>query len=164
GRTIAVDGLDEQRPDDPAPRFSIESGPPSLPQVSCRLTRTTRETHDVIRAAVATGEAPLFNGQIAGRGPRYCPSVEDKVMRFAEKESHLVFLEPHGLDTFEVYPNGLSTSLPPAVQLRFLRTMPGLEDVEVTRWGYAVEYDYVEPTQLFASLETKAIGGLFCAG
>jgi tRNA uridine 5-carboxymethylaminomethyl modification enzyme len=166
-RTIRMSDLEEQRPDVPAPRFSFDHAAdeaPPLPQVSCRLTRTTDETHAVIRAAVASGEAPLFNGQIGGRGPRYCPSVEDKVVRFAEKESHLVFLEPHGLDTFEVYPNGLSTSLPPKVQLAFLRTMPGLEDVEVTRWGYAVEYDFVEPTQLHASLETKRIGGLFCAG
>jgi tRNA uridine 5-carboxymethylaminomethyl modification enzyme len=106
----------------------------------------------------------LFNGQIGGRGPRYCPSIEDKIVRFAEKESHQLFLEPHGLDTFEIYPNGLSTSLPPAVQLAFLRTIPGLEDVEVTRWGYAVEYDFVPPTQLTSSLQTKAIAGLYCAG
>jgi tRNA uridine 5-carboxymethylaminomethyl modification enzyme len=163
-RTIRMEALDEQRPDDPAPRFSVDSGPPPLPQVSCRLTRTTAATHEVIRAAVSAGDAPLFNGQIGGRGPRYCPSVEDKVVRFADKESHLVFLEPHGLDTFEVYPQGLSTSLPPAVQLAFLRTMPGLEEVEVTRWGYAVEYDFVEPTQLTHTLETRAIAGLFCAG
>lgn len=173
-RTIRMDDLEEQRPDVPAPRFSVDhagadgadgvSGAPPLPQVSCRLTRTTQATHDVIRSAVASGIAPLFNGQIGGRGPRYCPSVEDKVVRFAEKDSHLVFLEPHGLDTFEVYPNGLSTSLPPAVQLAFLRTMPGLEEVEVTRWGYAVEYDFVEPTQLRHSLETRAVPGLYCAG
>lgn len=164
GRTLHRSKLDVQTPDTPAPRFSIESGPPPLAQVPCLVTRTTQATHEVIRAAVATGDAPLFNGQIAGKGPRYCPSVEDKVVRFSEKDSHLVFLEPHGLDTHEVYPNGLSTSLPPAVQLAFLRTMPGLEDVEVTRWGYAVEYDYVEPTQLAHSLETRLIAGLYCAG
>lgn len=164
GRTLNRGKLEEQKPDVPAPRFSVDSGPPLLAQVSCLVTRTTHETHEVIRAAVKDGSAPLFNGQIGGKGPRYCPSVEDKVVRFAEKESHLVFLEPHGLDTHEVYPNGLSTSLPPAVQLAFLRTMPGLEEVEVTRWGYAVEYDYVEPTQLAHSLETRAIRGLYCAG
>jgi tRNA uridine 5-carboxymethylaminomethyl modification enzyme len=164
-RTIAMDTLEEQRPDSPRPRFSIDSDEaPPLPQVSCRLTRTTAETHRVIRDAVANGRSPLFNGTIEGRGPRYCPSLEDKVVRFADKDSHLVFLEPHGLDSFEVYPNGLSTSLPPDVQLAFLRTIPGLHDVEVTRWGYAVEYDFVVPTQLWPSLQTRAIAGLFCAG
>jgi tRNA uridine 5-carboxymethylaminomethyl modification enzyme len=164
-RTIAMDTLEEQRPDSPRPRFSIDSDvAPPLPQVSCRLTRTTSETHRVIRDAVANGRSPLFNGTIEGRGPRYCPSLEDKVVRFADKDSHLVFLEPHGLDSFEVYPNGLSTSLPPDVQLAFLRTIPGLGSVEVTRWGYAVEYDFVLPTQLWPSLQTRAIAGLFCAG
>jgi tRNA uridine 5-carboxymethylaminomethyl modification enzyme len=164
-RTIAMERLDEQRPDVPAPRFSMDSDPtPPLPQVSCRLTRTTPETHRVIREAVASGRSPLFNGSIEGRGPRYCPSLEDKVVRFADKDSHLIFLEPHGLDTCEVYPNGLSTSLPPDVQLAFLRTIPGLEEVEVTRWGYAVEYDFVPPTQLWPSLQTRTIAGLFCAG
>lgn len=137
---------------------------PPLPQTSCYLTRTTQATHDVITEAVTTGISPLFNGQIEGRGPRYCPSIEDKVVRFREKDSHLIFLEPHGLDTYEVYPNGLSTSMPPQVQLAFLRTIPGLEHVEVTRWGYAVEYDFVPPTQLELSLETQAIPGLYCAG
>jgi tRNA uridine 5-carboxymethylaminomethyl modification enzyme len=164
-RTIRMNALEEQKPDVPAPRFSVDSDPvPPLPQVSCRLTRTTTATHKVITDAVAAGRSPLFNGSIEGRGPRYCPSLEDKVIRFSEKDSHLIFLEPHGLNTFEVYPNGLSTSLPPDVQLDFLRTIPGLEDVEVTRWGYAVEYDFVEPTQLQFSFETKLIKGLFCAG
>ncbi|MDP2342863.1 MAG: tRNA uridine-5-carboxymethylaminomethyl(34) synthesis enzyme MnmG [Deltaproteobacteria bacterium] len=164
-RTIDTSGLEEQTPDVPAPRFSLESPAlPPLPQVSCWLTRTTKQTHQVIHDAVDAGRSPLFNGSIEGRGPRYCPSLEDKVIRFSEKESHLIFLEPHGLDTFEVYPNGLSTSLPPDVQLQFLRTIPGLKDVEVTRWGYAVEYDFVEPTQLSSSLETKKIPGLYCAG
>ena len=163
-RSIDETDLQVQAPDVPAPRFSVDSGPPLLPQVPCLITRTTHETHETIRRAVSTGDSPLFNGQIGGKGPRYCPSVEDKVVRFADKQSHLVFLEPHGLDTFEVYPNGLSTSLPPAVQLAFLRTMPGLQHVEVTRWGYAVEYDYVEPTQLRSSLELRSIRGLYCAG
>jgi tRNA uridine 5-carboxymethylaminomethyl modification enzyme len=164
-RTIRMNALEEQRPDHPAPRFSFDSPrEPALPQVSCRITRTTAATHRVITDAVASGRSPLFNGSIEGRGPRYCPSLEDKVIRFADKESHQIFLEPHGLDTFEVYPNGLSTSLPPDVQLAFLRTIPGLQDVEVTRWGYAVEYDYVEPTQLSSTLEARALPGLFCAG
>ncbi len=163
-RTVDVARLAEQHPDTPPPRFSVESGPPPLPQVACRLTRTSAETHEVIRQAVRAGSAPLFNGQIGGRGPRYCPSIEDKVVRFADKDSHLIFLEPHGLDSHELYPNGLSTSLPEAVQLGFLRTIPGLESVEVTRWGYAVEYDYVLPTQLDASLELRALPGVYCAG
>jgi tRNA uridine 5-carboxymethylaminomethyl modification enzyme len=164
-RTIAMGELEEQRPDDPAPRFSFDSSRvPPLPQVSCRITRTTTATHKVIQDAVAAGRSPLFNGSIEGRGPRYCPSLEDKVVRFADKESHQIFLEPHGIDTFEVYPNGLSTSLPPDVQLAFLRTIPGLADVEVTRWGYAVEYDFVEPTQLSSTLQAHALPGLFCAG
>jgi len=164
GRTIDFASLTEQRPDDPAPRFAFESGPPPLPQVSCFLTKTTTETHAVIADAIATGRAPLFNGQLSGKGPRYCPSLEDKVHRFADKESHLIFLEPHGLDTHEVYPNGLSTSLPPEVQRAFLRTIPGLGDVEITRYGYAVEYDFVDPRELSSTLETKRVRGLFCAG
>lgn len=163
-RTIDMAGLEEQLPDDPAPRFSFDATPPPLPQISCRLTHTTEKTHEVIRRAVDEGIAPLFNGQIGGNGPRYCPSIEDKVVRFPQKDSHLIFLEPHGLDTFEIYPNGLSTSLPPKAQLEFLRTLPGLEDAAVTRWGYAVEYDFVDPTQLRATLEVKSIPGLYCAG
>ncbi len=164
-RSIDMAILEEQRPDDPAPRFSLDSDPtPPLPQVSCRLTRTTTETHRVIQDAVNAGRSPLFNGSIEGKGPRYCPSLEDKVIRFADKDSHQIFLEPHGLDTFEVYPNGLSTSLPTDVQLAFLRTIPGLEAVKVTRWGYAVEYDFIEPTQLKMSLETRSIAGLYSAG
>jgi tRNA uridine 5-carboxymethylaminomethyl modification enzyme len=163
-RTIRWEALEEQKPDSPAPRFAFGSPAPSLPQISCRLTHTNGQTHGVIQDAVQGGEAPLFNGQLGGAGPRYCPSIEDKVVRFSHKESHLIFLEPQGLSTPEVYPNGLSTSLPTAVQLRFLRTIPGLEAVEVTRWGYAVEYDFVDPTQLSSTLETKDIPGLFCAG
>ncbi len=164
GRTIRNEILEEQLPETPAPRFSFNSGPPLLKQVSCRMTATNPQTHDTILTAVSQGLAPVYNGQIGGVGPRYCPSIEDKVIRFAQKESHLIFLEPQGLDTYEVYPNGLSTSLPPAVQLQFLRTIRGLEDVEITRWGYAVEYDFVIPTQLYATLETKQVPGLYCAG
>lgn len=163
-RSIDYAGLEEQLPDQPAPMFSFESTRPVLKQVSCHITYTNTQTHSVIQEAIQTGKAPLFNGQIAGAGPRYCPSIEDKVTRFAEKESHLIFLEPQGLATYEVYPNGLSTSLPPAVQLEFLRTLKGLSQVEVTRWGYAVEYDFIKPTQLYPTLETKNISGLYCAG
>ncbi|MDA0712532.1 MAG: tRNA uridine-5-carboxymethylaminomethyl(34) synthesis enzyme MnmG [bacterium] len=164
GRTIKMSELEEQVPQTPAPRFSFDSAPPVLPQVSCYMTATNVQTHDVIQTAIAQGIVPIYNGQIGGAGPRYCPSIEDKVVRFASKEAHLIFLEPHGLDTYEIYPNGISTSLPPAVQLQFLRTIRGLEEVEVTRWGYAVEYDFVVPTQLYSTLETKLVSGLFCAG
>ena len=163
-RTIDVAALEEQRPEEPAPQFSFESVAPPLPQISCRITHTNAQTHAIIAAAVEKGLAPLFNGTIGKGGPRYCPSLEDKVIRFAQKESHQVFLEPHGLDSHEIYPMGLSTSLPPQIQLAFLRTIRGLEEVEVTRWGYAVEYDYVDPTQLSPTLETKAVSGLYCAG
>ena len=163
-RTIDVESLDEQKPQEPAPRFAFESIAPTLPQVSCRITHTNPKTHAIISAAVESGLAPLFNGTIEGAGPRYCPSLEDKVIRFADKESHQIFLEPHGLDTYEMYPMGLSTSLPPDIQVQFLRTIRGLENVEVTRWGYAVEYDFVDPTQLSPLLEVKKVSGLYCAG
>ena len=163
-RSIDMDVLEEQQPEDPAPRFAFESGPPPLPQISCRITHTNQRTHDVIQKAVTAGDCPLFNGQLGGAGPRYCPSVEDKVVRFPDKTSHLIFLEPQGLHTPEIYPNGLSTSLAPDVQIAFLRTLKGLEEVQVTRWGYAVEYDFIHPTQLFPTLETKSVPGLFTAG
>lgn len=164
GRTINMDILDEQLPELPAPRFAFENEAPPLPQVSCRITYTNERTHQSISDGITDGMAPIYNGQLPARGPRYCPSIEDKIIRFREKESHLIFLEPHGLDTHEYYPNGLSTSLPPSVQIQFLRTMKGLENVEVTRWGYAVDYDYVDPTELLATLEVKKVKGLYCAG
>ncbi len=164
GRTINMAMLDEQQPQLPAPRFAFENQVPPLPQVSCRITYTNEHTHQVIIDSINGGIAPVHNGQIQARGPRYCPSIDDKVIRFREKLSHLVFLEPHGLDTYEYYPNGLSTSLPPSVQLQFLRTMKGLEHVEVTRWGYAVDYDFVDPTELYGTLETKKVKGLYLAG
>ncbi|MEO1339416.1 MAG: FAD-dependent oxidoreductase, partial [Myxococcota bacterium] len=163
-RTIDLDRLTEQPPDEPAPRFAFGSGAPSLPQVSCYHTRTTAKSHQIIASAVERGLAPLYNGQLDSKGPRYCPSIEDKVIRFAHNDSHQVFLEPQGLDTPEVYPAGLSTSLPPEVQLEFLHAIDGLEQAEVTRWGYAVEYDFVDPIQLHPSLETKSIDCLFTAG
>ena len=163
-RTIDLDRLTPQPPDDPPPRFAFDSGPPPLPQVSCYLARTTAACHRIIADAVQNGLAPLFNGQLDSKGPRYCPSIEDKVIRFPHNDSHQIFLEPQGLDTPEVYPAGLSTSLPPEVQLDLLHAIPGLEEVEVTRWGYAVEYDFVDPIQLLPSLETKLVKNLFTAG
>jgi tRNA uridine 5-carboxymethylaminomethyl modification enzyme len=164
GRSINMDILEEQKPELPAPRFSFENNAPLLPQVSCRITYTNEKTHEVILDSISDGKAPIHNGQLPARGPRYCPSIDDKVIRFREKSQHLVFLEPHGLDSFEFYPNGLSTSLPPAVQIAFLRTMKGLEDVQVTRFGYAVDYDFVDPRELDATLETKRVKGLYLAG
>ncbi|MBX2811047.1 MAG: tRNA uridine-5-carboxymethylaminomethyl(34) synthesis enzyme MnmG [Myxococcales bacterium] len=163
-RTLDLGRMKEQKPQIPAPRFAHDSGPPVLRQVSCYMTQTSAATHQVIADAVAMGKAPLFNGQLDGKGPRYCPSIEDKVIRFPHNDTHQIFVEPQGLDTPEVYPAGLSTSLPPEVQLAFLHTIPGLEAAEVTRWGYAVEYDYLDPIQLYPSLETKAIRHLYAAG
>lgn len=163
-RTIDYSVLEAQLPDEPAPQFSFGNSKPPLEQITCHITYTNEETQKVILEGIKEGEAPIYNGQLNSSGPRYCPSIEDKMIRFAEKKSHLIFLEPHGHNTYEVYPNGLTTSLPPRMQQKFLRTIKGLEKVEVTRWGYAVEYDYVEPTQLNLSLEVKNIAGLYCAG
>jgi tRNA uridine 5-carboxymethylaminomethyl modification enzyme len=131
-------------------------------QLDCWLTRTTAATHAIIRANAH--HSPMFQGRIQGTGPRYCPSVEDKVVRFADQESHPVFLEPEGRDSVEIYPNGVSTSLPADVQLAFLRTIPGLEHVEVLRPGYAVEYDYVLTDQIRGDLQIASLRGLFAAG
>ncbi|MFH1018522.1 MAG: tRNA uridine-5-carboxymethylaminomethyl(34) synthesis enzyme MnmG [Pseudomonadota bacterium] len=154
--------LDEQWGEIPIPFFSFFRSGPALPQVSCFITYTNERTHDVIRRNLS--KSALYSGKISGVGPRYCPSVEDKVVRFADKTRHQVFLEPEGLDTDEVYPNGLSNSLPVEVQVEFLRTIRGLESVEVRRPGYAIEYDFVDPTELHPWLETKKISGLFHAG
>ncbi len=162
GRTIDLASLEPQ-PGDIEPRpfsFGIETITQS--QIDCHITHTTEAVHDLIRANLH--RAPLYTGQIQGRGPRYCPSIEDKVVRFADKERHQIYLEPEGRDTLEYYCNGISTSLPNDVQQEMLRLIPGLEKAEVMRWGYAVEYDYAPPTQLRATLETKAISGLFFAG
>jgi tRNA uridine 5-carboxymethylaminomethyl modification enzyme len=161
-RTIDFDGLEEQVPDDPPRRFSFYWEPPVLPQVSCYLTYTNEETHQIIRDN--TDRSPMFTGQIEGIGPRYCPSIEDKVVRFADKERHLLFLEPQGLDTVEIYPSGLSTSLPLDVQMAMLKTIPGLENAEIIRPGYAVEYDFVNPVQLDHTLELRGVKGLYLAG
>jgi tRNA uridine 5-carboxymethylaminomethyl modification enzyme len=131
-------------------------------QLPCHITATNARTHEIIRAA--TDRSPMFTGLIEGTGPRYCPSVEDKVVRFADRDSHQIFLEPEGLSTHEVYPNGISTSLPFDVQQAFVRTIPGLEQAHLTRPGYAIEYDYFDPRDLSVSLETRALAGLFFAG
>lgn len=162
GRTIDFSQCEVQ-PGDTVPRpFSFSTDRITVPQVVCHSTQTTPAVHELIRANL--DRAPMYSGQICGRGPRYCPSIEDKVVRFAEKESHLIFLEPEGLDTREYYCNGISTSLPKDVQAGMLRLIPGLEKAEVMRWGYAVEYDYAPPTQLHPTLETKPVAGLYFAG
>ncbi len=163
GRTIDFRGLEEQAGDEPAPVFSFLGTREDHPrQVSCWITHTSERTHTIIRAGL--DRSPLYTGVIEGVGPRYCPSIEDKVVRFADKASHQVFIEPEGLDTHEIYPNGISTSLPFDVQLELVRSIRGLEQAHITRPGYAIEYDYFDPRGLRPSLETKAIGGLYFAG
>jgi tRNA uridine 5-carboxymethylaminomethyl modification enzyme len=163
GRTIDYAALAEQPGDDPAPVFSFLGSRAEHPrQVSCWITHTSERTHALIRGAL--DRSPLYSGVIEGTGPRYCPSIEDKVVRFADKTSHQIFIEPEGLDTFEVYPNGISTSLPFDVQLELVHSIAGLEHAHITRPGYAIEYDYFDPRGLKASLETKALDGLFFAG
>lgn len=162
GKTIAWSRLEEQRGDDEPVPFSFLTRQIQTPQISCFITSTTSEGHRLIRENMH--RSPLYSGQIEGVGPRYCPSIEDKVQRFRDKDSHQVFLEPEGLDDDTVYPNGISTSLPEDVQESFIRSMPGLENVTIKRWGYAIEYDYVDPRELSSSLEVKRISGLFLAG
>jgi len=162
GRTIDWDGLEVQRGDDPPQPFSFLTETIATPQVVCRITHTTRATHAIIARNLS--RAPMYSGQIESTGPRYCPSIEDKVVRFKERRCHQIFLEPEGLDDDTVYPNGISTSLPEDVQLAFLKTIGGLERARVIRPGYAIEYDYVDPRELYASLETRAIARLFLAG
>lgn len=162
GNTIDWAGLDMQPADEDPEVFSFMSDGPYQRQISCGITHTSEKTHEIIRNNMHL--APIYTGQIAGRGPRYCPSIEDKVVRFADKSSHQIFLEPEGLDDDTVYPNGISTSLPEEVQDQFLRSIPGLENVAIKRYGYAIEYDHVDPRELFPSLETKKMAGLFLAG
>jgi tRNA uridine 5-carboxymethylaminomethyl modification enzyme len=161
-KTINWDGLEEQVGDEPLPKFSFWDSRIELPQVACYITYTNERTHQVIRDNLS--KSALYSGAITGVGPRYCPSIEDKIVKFPDKERHQVFLEPTALDSEEIYPNGLSTSLPPDVQLAYLRTIPGLEAVEIIRPGYAVEYDFVLPVQLRATLEAKRVPGLYSAG
>jgi len=162
GRTINWNGLQVQHGDDPPQPFSFLTEKITTPQVVCHITHTTEATHAIIEANLA--RAPMYSGAIESVGPRYCPSIEDKVVRFKERESHQIFLEPEGLDDDTVYPNGISTSLPEDVQHAFLRTIPGLEQTRVIRPGYAIEYDYVDPRELHPSLETKVVPRLFLAG
>jgi len=160
--TIDFTGLEEQLGDDPPVPFSFRTKRLDVEQMPCWMTRTTDKTHEIIRAHAS--ESPMFRGAIQGVGARYCPSVEDKVVRFADQESHPVFLEPEGRESDEVYPNGISTSLPPNVQMEFLRTIPGLEEVELLRPGYAVEYDYILTEQIRGDLHVATLRGLFAAG
>lgn len=162
GRTIDWGQLEMQPADETPVPFSFLTDRIEVPQISCGITYTNAQTHRIIEKNI--GKSAVYGGGISGRGPRYCPSIEDKVVRFAERESHQIFLEPEGLDDPTVYPNGISTSLPEEVQAEFLKTIPGLETAEVVRYGYAIEYDYVDPRELTAALETKALPGLFLAG
>lgn len=163
GRTIDYRQLQEQPGDTPTPVFSYIGNVSEHPrQVSCHITHTNARTHDIIRTGFE--RSPLFTGVIEGTGPRYCPSIEDKVVRFAERDSHQIFIEPEGLTTHEVYPNGISTSLPFDVQLNFVRSMAGFENAHITRPGYAIEYDYFDPRDLHPWLETHCVPGLFFAG
>lgn len=162
GKTIDFSQLKEQQGDNPPKPFSFSNKEIKIQQVPCYITYTNPKTHEIIRSGL--DRSPLFCGVIKGVGPRYCPSIEDKVVRFSEKEEHQIFLEPMGLDTVEVYPNGLSTSLPMDIQIKMLHSIPGLERVRIIRPGYAIEYDYADPIQLKPSLETKIIENLFFAG
>ncbi len=162
GRTIDWAGIEKQRADDDPVPFSALTNRITVPQIECGITRTTQAVHDAIRANLH--RAPMFSGDITGRGPRYCPSIEDKVVRFGDREGHQIFLEPEGLDDPTVYPNGISTSLPEDVQRTILACIPGLERVRMVRPGYAIEYDFVDPRSLSATLEVKCLPGLFLAG
>jgi tRNA uridine 5-carboxymethylaminomethyl modification enzyme len=163
GRTIDFSKLEVQHGDDPVPVFSFLGKPEHHPrQIPCYITRTNNKTHDIIRSGL--DRSPLYSGIIEGVGPRYCPSIEDKVVRFADRDSHQIFVEPEGLNTHEIYPNGISTSLPFDVQYELVRSMLGFENAEILRPGYAIEYDFFDPRDLKSSLETKHMDGLFFAG
>ncbi|WP_262965314.1 tRNA uridine-5-carboxymethylaminomethyl(34) synthesis enzyme MnmG [Methylobacter psychrophilus] len=163
GRTIDFSKLEEQHGDSPVPVFSFMGKREQHPrQIPCHITRTNSKTHDIIRAGL--DRSPLYSGIIEGIGPRYCPSIEDKIVRFADKDTHQIFVEPEGLDTNEIYPNGISTSLPFDVQYEFVRSMLGFENAEIIRPGYAIEYDFFDPRDLKMSLETKHMDALFFAG
>ena len=162
GRTIDWKAVEMQPGDDPAEPFSMLTERITTPQIECGITRTVAPTHEIIRDNVH--RSPMYSGQIASRGPRYCPSIEDKIVKFGDRDGHQIFLEPEGLDDFTVYPNGISTSLPEDVQRALVATIPGLERAEIIRPGYAIEYDFVDPRELTPSLEVKRLKGLFLAG
>jgi tRNA uridine 5-carboxymethylaminomethyl modification enzyme len=162
GRTIDWSAVEMQPGDDPPEPFSVMTDRITTPQIQCGITRTTPATHDVIRANVH--RSPMYSGQIKSSGPRYCPSIEDKIVRFGDRDGHQIFLEPEGLDDSTVYPNGISTSLPEDVQLAILATVAGLERVRMVRPGYAIEYDHVDPRELDPTLQTRRLPGLFMAG
>ena len=162
GRTIHWDQLEMQSADDPPIPFSSLTDAIRVPQIECGITRTNPQTHAIIRQNVH--RSAMYSGQIEGIGPRYCPSIEDKIVKFGERDGHQIFLEPEGLDDHTVYPNGISTSLPENVQREFIATIKGLEEAKILQPGYAIEYDYVDPRSLTSTLETRALPGLFLAG
>jgi tRNA uridine 5-carboxymethylaminomethyl modification enzyme len=162
GRTIDWSALEMQPGDDPPEPFSILTTTIENPQIECGITRTNETTHKIIRDNVH--RSPMYSGQIASRGPRYCPSIEDKIVKFGERDGHQIFLEPEGLDDHTVYPNGISTSLPEEIQHALVATIPGLQNARFIRPGYAIEYDYVDPRELAPTLQTKRLHGLFLAG
>ncbi len=162
GKTIDWDSLEKQSADDTPSFFSLLTDSLVCRQIECGITRTTSASHKVIRDNLH--RSALYSGAIEGVGPRYCPSIEDKIVKFGDRDGHQIFLEPEGLDDSTVYPNGLSTSLPESVQAEFFATIPGLEKATILKPGYAIEYDHVDPRELFQTLETRRIGGLFLAG
>src|SRR5262249_36262244 len=162
GTPIEWPACEMQPADDPPEPFSTLTARITTPQIECGITRTTAATHEVIKANVH--RSPMYSGQIKSTGPRYCPSIEDKIVKFGDRNGHQIFLEPEGLDDTTVYPNGISTSLPEEVQLAILASIPGLERVRMIRPGYAIEYDHVDPRELDPTLETRRVRGLFLAG